>query len=298
MPIIFVAHDYWPICGQRCFIDPYKAEKKEVCLKTGIVKCVFCIGARPYLKTKRIQKLMKKVTRGISPTLKTCRIYEKHGVLTGKWSIVLPWINLEVFASGKKIKRNKDVLFVGSLLDYKGAMVIARAFPIILKKVPKSKLIYIGAFQGKKSIFRKKIEDLAKEEGITDKIKFLKGKRSEEIAEYQKKCGVYVCPPIWPELFGLNWAEAMASGCPVVASDIGGIPEFIVHTDKGINGLLFKPRNHKELAQKVIKILQDENLSRKISENGAKYAAKHFDIRNNMKEIIRVYKDAGVDIES
>lgn len=287
VPIIFVAHDYWPLCGKRCFIDPYDAEKEKVCPRAGLFRCVTCIGLRPYLKTKRIQKLMENVDAGISPTKKTVEIYERHGVLADKWKIVTPWADVELFAPHPKIRMNKDVLFVGSLLDYKGAGIIARAFRKIAEEVLQSRLIFIGPCQEKKGIYRQKIEKIAERGGFIDKVLFLGPKTSQEIAEYQRKCGVYVCPPIWPELFGLNWAEAMAAGCPVVASGIGAIPEFI--NDKDRNGLLFRPGDHKDLAQKVISVLKNKGLAEQLGRNGAAYAARHFSIKKNVEEIIRLY---------
>lgn len=287
-PMIFVAHDYWPLCGKRCFIDPFNAEKRKLCHNTGFFRCVPCIGLRPYLKTKKIQKLMKKVNAGISPTRKTIEIYEQHGVLVGKWKIVTPWIDVELFAPDPKIKRNNDILFVGSLMDYKGAGIIAKAFAKISKEIPNSRLLFIGPYQGKDSIFRKRIEAIAEKGGFTGRVLFLGHKSWREIAQYHRKCGVYVCPPIWPELFGLNWAEAMAAGCPVVASAIGAIPEFI--NDKDRNGLIFRSGDHEDLAHKVILVLENKSLAEQLSRNGAAYAARHFSIKKNVEDIVRLYR--------
>lgn len=286
MPTIFIAHDYWPLCGKRHFIDPYKARNEKVCLGSNVLKCVPCIGVRPYLKIKKIQRLMKKITLGIAPTKITRDIYEKHNVLVNKWKIVLPWIDTKVFKPLNKKKRGEDILFVGSLLDYKGAWVITEAFARISSIMPHSRLLFIGPNQEKGSIFRKKIENFAKKNGFSDKIVFMGVKSWKDIVKHSRRCGVYVCPTVWPELFGLNWAEALASGCPVVASRIGGIPELIDGC-----GILVEPRDHDALANAAIRILKNKKLAGELGESGSRMILKRFNVRRAADDFTKIYHD-------
>lgn len=284
---IFVAHDYWPLCGKRHFIDPCNAQDAPFCTEADFFKCVRCRGLRSYLKLKAIRRMINRFDRGVSPTRITREIYEKHDVLVGRWEIISPWIDTGIFRKKTKTsKRNDDVLFVGSLADYKGAWVIARAFASISASVPDARLLFIGPNQEKDGLFRKKIEGIAIKNGFFGRVKFLGNKSWKEIAEYHEKCGVYVCPTVWPELFGLNWAEALASGCPVVASRIGGIPELL----DGY-GILVRPRDTKELADAVIRVLKDKKLAERMGKNGSKMALSRFDVKRACDEFVLLYAD-------
>jgi glycosyltransferase involved in cell wall biosynthesis len=81
----------------------------------------------------------------------------------------------------------------------------------------------------------------------------------------------YFVAPSRTEAQGVAMCEAMACGLPVIATNVGGIPEFVRN---GINGILVPPENPKALRKAVKQLLAHEQLYNMISENGAKYAKK------------------------
>jgi glycosyltransferase involved in cell wall biosynthesis len=88
------------------------------------------------------------------------------------------------------------------------------------------------------------------------------------------------------ESFGLNWAEAMAAGIPIVASNVGSIPEYIKDNERG---LLFPAGNHEALAHTVIRIFENERLAKHIAENGQQYALKNFGVDHATEKILGIY---------
>ena len=95
----------------------------------------------------------------------------------------------------------------------------------------------------------------ARELGIDRRTSFL-GLR-DDVANLLRETDVFVHPAVWAEAFGLTIAEAMASGCAVVATRIGGIPELVVD---GESGLLVPAGNDVALAAALARLQHDEAL--------------------------------------
>jgi phosphatidylinositol alpha-1,6-mannosyltransferase len=76
------------------------------------------------------------------------------------------------------------------------------------------------------------------------------------------------------ERFGIAYLEAGAAGKPVVAGRGGGVEEAV---EDGVTGLLVDPLDVNEIAQAIVKVLKDEELARRLGENGRKRAAKQPD---------------------
>jgi len=99
--------------------------------------------------------------------------------------------------------------------------------------------------------------------------------------------GIFVNPALI-EPFGLTLIEAAASGLPIVATKNGG-PVNIIKNCK--NGLLINPRSAKNIAEAVKKILKDEKLWKRFSENGTKNARKYYSWETAAKSELKVFKD-------
>ena len=93
-------------------------------------------------------------------------------------------------------------------------------------------------------------------------------------------------PSIWAEPFGKVGIEAMSVGRVVVASDVGGVSEWL---EDGKTGYLIQPESSEEIAEKIIKLLKHEDLLKKMSVNAAE-RAKDFTIEKHASEIMEVYK--------
>ena len=81
--------------------------------------------------------------------------------------------------------------------------------------------------------------------------------------------------------------EAMAYSCGVVASKVGGIPQMI--TD-GQTGILIKPKDEESLLEGLTKVLEDEQLCKKLGENAREKVTREFSIEKSMEELLTVYE--------
>jgi glycosyltransferase involved in cell wall biosynthesis len=306
IPIVWWAHDYWLLCTKRSFIDPYLASKDILCERAKGVDCRRCMSLKTRLKHTVWKRLINFATCAIAPAKILQDIHEAAHVLKGKWHVVTPWIdpafmlseiknkeltNLKKENERKKIKRNQSVknklLFVGSLIEFKGGWVAAKAMKKIVEHFPNTELLFVGSEQGPESQYRQEIDRISSEDGTTKYITFLGGKNKKEIAALHAQSDLYLCPTVCMESFGLNWAEAMASGSCVVASAVGSLPEYI--TD-GENGVLFPTKDHDALAACVIRLLSNNAERKKIARTGQRFAQTHFTGERAVKEIKEIYQ--------
>ncbi len=107
---------------------------------------------------------------------------------------------------------------------------------------------------------------IAEELNLKNRVYFLGTVNHQELPKYLWASDVF-CRPSLSEGLGNSFLEAMAAGVPVVATEVGGIPDFLCH---GENGLFCEVENSKSIAEKIQQIFNDENLRKKITENGIK----------------------------
>ncbi len=90
------------------------------------------------------------------------------------------------------------------------------------------------------------------------------------------------------EGFGIAIVEAMHSGVPVIASQVGGIPEVIRH---GKNGYLFTPRSHSELSAAITKIWEHPNLGKKLASQAFQDAQRLFTPQRYVTQLLELYQE-------
>jgi glycosyltransferase involved in cell wall biosynthesis len=82
--------------------------------------------------------------------------------------------------------------------------------------------------------------------------------------------------------------EAMAVKCPIVATGVGGVPEVILD---GITGILVPPKDPAQLAQAILKLIKDPQLSARLAEGGYQRLKTHFDIQITVSKTELLYKN-------
>ncbi len=281
-PVIFFAHDYWPICNYKNFINPLKAASDKLCDAPLGRNCRRCISWKGKIKQLVWNKIINLANIGVASGETVRKVYENNNLLKNKWVEITPWIALDKFAYSDDYSQRENILFVGSLIEFKGAWVLAKALKYIKKEFPDIKTVFIGDQQAED---KKNIENIGLKDGTSDNMIFL-GKQSwDEIKKEHDKAIVYVCSTVCMETFGLNWAEAMASGVPIVASRIGSLPDFLEN-----RAILVEPRNAEELGIAIIKLLKDKKLRNELSEKGVKFAEDNFSIHNAVQSLLKIYE--------
>jgi len=170
---------------------------------------------------------------------------------------------------------------VGRLAPQKGHFFLLNAFQIFIKKHPNSRLIIIG--QGP---IEKNLKDLAKELKVDRAIIWIGSLSQNEVFKYYGIMDLFVMPSLY-EGFGLAAAEAMAAGVPVVASNIEGLNEIVVH---GKTGYLVKPADHVALSDAMLSVFSTESASKEMGRHGQEIVKTHFSIEKYQQSIMQLYQ--------
>ena len=158
------------------------------------------------------------------------------------------------------------VIFIGQLIEEKGIQMCMKVMHKMLSEQLKCHFVIIGDGPA-----RADVEQYCADTPFKDYVHYV-GRRSD-VNELLRVTEVMLMPSIWTEAFGYAAAEATASGVPVIANNIGGIPEVILQDH---SGLLVTPGNQDELEQAVRTLLQDDNKRRQMGINGRQYALENF----------------------
>ena len=176
------------------------------------------------------------------------------------------------------------LLFVGLISPRKGLIDLLKATKIIVEKIPDVKLDIVGDIVSKE--YFDMLNNYLKTNNLEENINFTGYLSEQELKQKYGEAELFVFPS-YEESQGIVLLEAMACGKPVVASNIGGIP-FVV--ENGKTGLLFECGNVEELAEKIIVLLRDKELRKKMSEAGRE-RAKGFSWAKIAERTIKVYKE-------
>ncbi|MBK9099574.1 MAG: glycosyltransferase [bacterium] len=180
--------------------------------------------------------------------------------------------------SNKILKENPIIIgTVCRLEPQKGISYLLLAMKIILTKFPSVKLEIVGD-----GSLLHELEALAKKIGISNSVKFF-GKFADVIPFY-KRMHVFVLPSLY-EGFGIVLLEAMASGIPVIATNVDGIKEVVVD---GESGILIPAKNPEAIADAVLNIIENPQLAEKLVDAGVK-RSKLFDIREHVMKLDNFY---------
>jgi phosphatidylinositol alpha-mannosyltransferase len=238
-----------------------------------------------YLTKWYLSKFANKLDGKIAVSLSAKEYVDKH--FPGNYRIIPNGIDLNFLSQKSKLltQFNDDkfnILFLGRLEKRKGLKYLLEAY-IQLKKTYAIRLIIIGPGKPDRNSMKliKSIEseDIILTGGIIDEF---------EKRMYFQTSDLFCAPNTGNESFGIVLAEAMASGLPVVASDITGFRNVIDH---GENGFLFKPNSVSSIYHFIELLILNKDLRNRISQNGLNTVQK-FDWNILVDKILNCYDEA------
>jgi glycosyltransferase involved in cell wall biosynthesis len=158
--------------------------------------------------------------------------------------------------------RGPTVVCVANFRKEKGHDVLIAAHERVVRALPDARLVLVGD-----GAERDAIAAAAARRGISEHVT-MAGYRPDVWAELAR-ADVFVMPS-HAEPLGIALLEAMAAGLPVVATEVGGIPEIVTHD---VNGLLFPPGDDEALAEHLLSLLGDSARRARLGAAGVAVAA-------------------------
>ncbi len=181
---------------------------------------------------------------------------------------------------------------VGHFAPLKGYDDLILAMPLMVESFPQARLLIAGeAIYRAYRDYKQELRDLINRLDLADKVIFA-GQR-DDLPEVLETLDIFVLPSR-SEGFGRANLEAMASGKPVVSTDVGGIPEVVID---GETGLLVPPQDPRALAKAIIRLAEDKNLREKMGAAGRK-RAEFFSVARMVDGVVKVYDEIVSEINA
>jgi glycosyltransferase involved in cell wall biosynthesis len=187
----------------------------------------------------------------------------------------------------KKIDRPYEkpyLLFVGNVKPHKNLRNLLYGFKSIMHQIPHD-LVIVGQREKMRTIDR---DTIAEAESISERVKFTGYVSEELLKQYFAYASALVLPSFY-EGFGIPPIEAFACGCPVLVSNVASLPEICQDA-----ALYCDPFSVDDLADKIVKILTDDNLRSQLIDKG-KLRAAEFSCYAVADKTVRVINDLLID---
>ncbi len=204
-----------------------------------------------------------------------------NAVDTVKIAQIVAQANSEGLRGLLDIKGKSVVGIVGRLARQKGHAILLDALPEVIKGFPNVALLVIGIGPEEK-VLRQQAQAL----GLEDHIIWLGEKRQEEVFQLYGIMDILVMPSLY-EGFGLTATEAMAAGLPVVGTSVDGLCEII---KDNVTGYVVPAGNASELARAILKLLGDDDLSRRMGVAGRQRVAELFSCKKFGESWLGAYR--------
>jgi glycosyltransferase involved in cell wall biosynthesis len=281
IPTVMTLHDYWGICFKNTLLK----NSGNVCKQGGLV-CLDCrevlAGRLPLpspVRNAHILFSLRKVDRLITPSRFVAEQYAANGIASEQLTVLQNGIDLENFSPGQRGTARLTLGFIGHLGKHKGLEILLHA--LSLMDASKVRLLIVGTGEeaGPLQMF-------CHERGLDPYVTFCGHVDNHRIAAIYQQIDLLIVPSIWPENSPVTITEAMASGIPVIASDIGGIGEMV---EDGVTGYLVPLRDSLAIAERIGRFLARPELLKTMGEQ-ALAKIRSYQMRQQVEQLVEVYR--------
>jgi len=243
---------------------------------------------------KRVMHQMDKIFVVSSGGLKYYR--EKYPFMVNNFTFMPTFVDVDKFYpfSTVKVKRakslelksnygfsekNKIIIFVGRLESSKNPLLLIESFFSLKKRYSDVILLIVGTGSFEKIMIKK-----IKEYGLEEEIKLLGAISSEEVSKLLKSSDIFLMTSAY-EGMPVSVLEALASGLPVISTDVGEVGKVV---RSGFSGLLVSGQNKEDIAEAVIKVL---NNNRKFNSRNCVNSIKEFTMKSVLEKVYQYHYD-------
>ena len=289
-PVVRFYHDHKLFCLRE---HKYTTITQTTCTRKVGLGCYSCLGfikkddsmlgfsLNSMAKLKKLQHINRDLTHFIVGSDYMKDHLELHEFDQNKIS-VNPLYSSSSFKKSKDtdFTSSKELLFVGQLINGKGLDSLLKS---MVKINDTYKLTVVGS--GKQEDYFK---HYSKELKLESRVHFVGKVSQDQLQKYYKRAYCLVVPSRAPETFNLTGIEAQKVGLPVIATNVGGISQWL---DDGVNGFLVKPNDIKDLYTKINNLIDDKLLHKKICFNIANEKYYDLDQDNHINKLIDIFEN-------
>lgn len=206
------------------------------------------------------------------------KICARYHIPKDRVTVIPASLDHKFITTWKKEKREKFVLFVGSMDPRKNVKNLINSWVSVSKEIENYRLVIVGS---KSKIFSN--HDIIYK---YDRIEFTGRVSDEELIQLYRKAALFIFPSFY-EGFGLPPLEAMSQGCPVITSNVTSLTEVC-----GDAAVYINPYDVSDITKKIIDVIKDPELCSELSEKGFERSKKFYPHKVSQKliEVIERFK--------
>lgn len=246
--------------------------------------------SKRYHTTFILKSLVNNSYKTLTNSSETLKVSLENGLKKDKLEIIPFGVDTNIFKpyNISKDKKIFQILSVGYLIERKGFEYLIKSVKEVLKIHDNVKLTIVGT-----GPLENQIKNLIKQLGLERTVKIISNVSDERLVEFYNSSDIFVLPSIIDsqgntEGLGVVLLEAMACKVPVIASNIGGIPD-IVHDN--VNGILVPQKDILELSKTINELIRNEGLRKSLALNGYELVKGHFSWKQIAKDYIEIYTE-------
>jgi glycosyltransferase involved in cell wall biosynthesis len=198
-------------------------------------------------------------------------------------SIIPYGVDIDFFEFTERDTECMDLVAIGLLKKRKGFADLLKAFSTVVNSHPDAHLHIFG-----KGPQRTALEQLASENGISEAVTFHGFVAHATIREFLTKCRMFIHPS-HSEGYSHVRLEALASGCPIVGTDIAGADGMILD---GETGLTVQPGDIDGLAESISQLMSKDELLTEMSHNARSHVEENYSFDTIGEKWVEVYQSA------
>jgi glycosyltransferase involved in cell wall biosynthesis len=280
-PVVVSAHSYG-----ACPSGVYYFRPGRECTRAHGLGCIprmlarGCMHARDprelpgkYVRAGRALEAFRRADLAVAYSSAVDRHLEANGV---RRRAIVPLFTTMAPLTGAGHSDRRRVVFAGRVVQPKGAEVLIRAAVEV-----DAEFVICG--EGRQL---PALRALARRLGIEQQVSFRGWLPASELARELADASVVAIPSLWPEPFGLVGIEALSAGRPVVASDTGGVSDWL---QDGVSGLLVPPGEARALARALNELLSDPERQRAMGAAGRDTVAERFSREQHVQALVAAY---------
>ena len=211
------------------------------------------------------------------------------GLPNKPYRVIYNAVDTELFRPRDTPRDGNEVLYVGTVNRRKGVEELFKAIPEVLAKRPGTRFRMAGAIS--KSESGESLDEYLLgmlPEGCRSSVEFLGRIPHEELPLLYNRAAVCVFPSL-AEAFGLTCVEAMSCGRPVVMTNQASGPEIV---EDGVSGVLADPRDAKDVAECLLRILDNPELQQRMGKAARQRAEEKFSLHSLAEATLEEYSNA------
>lgn len=291
-PVVLTSHDFRYLCPASNY---YYRRTESVCERScgvacfGVTLAKKCMTLRPRFSWKYYQRVIRVRRRFgdfrqlIAPGHDAADRFIRDGFPRNSVTVLPYFCRIKPLENPRPVPEQPLILYLGRLSGNKGWEYFVQALGMLPGHVNG---MIIGNVDG---AAERRLVQSAEMHGCRNRLSWRNWATQEEISRQLRATSVMVFPSLWPETLGIVGLEAMAHGVPIVASDIGGVPEWL---RDGHNGYRVPPRNAHAIADRIGRIVQDPIAAAALGVNGLDYLNQRFLPEQHLSVLKNIYTAA------